>query len=291
MKVLVLGANGMIGSAIFRILIEKDDWKVFGSVRLDGTKELFSPEIGEHMIPGIDIRKEDALSKVFNQIHPDVVINCIGLTKHLPQSENPLLAIPINALFPHQLAHECGEIGARLVHISTDCVYSGRKGGYLEDDASDATDIYGKSKFLGEVDYPHAITLRTSTIGHEFRTNYGLLEWFLSQENKCKGYTRAVFSGLTTVYLAEIIRDVVVPRADLSGLYHVSGESITKYDLLQLIARVYGKSIEIIPDDQLVIDRSLRPDRFIKATGYVVPQWPALIEAMHSYRLRRPEYV
>ena len=284
MKVLVLGASGMIGSTIIRVLSEKKDWEVFGTVRSGAVKRFFPPKIVERLVTEIDVENHDTLVKVFAQVRPDVVINCVGLTKHLPGAEDHLVAIPINTLMPHRLAGLCELVGARLIHISTDCVFSGKKGSYTEDDPADATDVYGKSKFLGEVNYPHAITLRTSTIGHELQSIYGLLDWFLSQQGQCKGFARAIFSGLPTVVFAQVIRDVVIPRPDLFGLYHVAAKPIAKYDLLRLIAEVYGKSIEIVREDQFEIDRSLNAERFRVATGYVAPDWPELVKSMHSYK-------
>lgn len=284
MKILVIGASGMIGSTVLRILSEKMDWKVFGSVRDESVKRHFSASIGERLIVGIDVESQDSLVTVLDQIRPDVVVNCAGLTKHKSEAENPLVSIPINTLMPHRLAGLCKLIGARLIHVSTDCVFSGEKGGYVEDDFADARDVYGKSKALGEVFYPHVITLRTSTIGHELQSKYGLLDWFLSQQGRCKGYTRAIFSGLPTVVFAQIVRDVVIPHTELSGLYHVAAKPIAKFDLLKLIADVYGKTIDIVPDDKLVIDRSLDAKRFQLATGFVAPEWPELIKLMHAYK-------
>lgn len=284
MKIIILGATGMIGNAMFLVLSEKDDWETFGTVRSSAVKRFFSPKISERILTGIDVENMDTLINVFDRIRPDVVINCVGLTKHLVGADDPILAIPINTLLPHRLARLCGISGARLVHISTDCVFSGKKGGYTEDDLPDATDLYGKSKFLGEVNCPHAITLRTSTIGNELQSAYGLLGWFLSQHDRCKGYVHAIFSGMPTVVLAQIIRDIVIPRPDLSGLYHLSASPISKYDLLNLIASVYGRAIEIVRDEELIIDRSLNGDRFQMATGYKVPDWPELIQTMHTYR-------
>lgn len=283
MKVLVVGASGMIGSTVLRVLSEKQDWHVYGSLRNGSARQFFPATIGEHLVDGVDVKYPDALMGMMSSILPDVVINCAGLTKHKPEAEDPLVSIPINTLMPHRLAGLCKLTGARLIHVSTDCVFSGEKGSYLETDFADARDVYGKSKALGEVDYPHAVTLRTSTIGHEFQTRYGLLEWFLSQEGRCKGYNRAVFSGLPTVVFAQVIRDVVIPRPELSGLYHVAAKPINKYDLLKLIAKVYGKQIEIQPDSKLLIDRSLNAERFRKATGYIAPEWEELIEIMHAY--------
>ena len=284
MKVLVIGASGMLGSTVLRVLSEKSDWQVFGTVRDEKVKQFFSEAIGKRIRAGVDVEEQHSLIKVLDQIRPDVVINCTGLTKHKLESEDSLVSIPINALVPHQLAELCKLVDARLIHVSTDCVFSGEKGGYVESDPTDARDAYGKTKALGEVDYPHAITLRTSIIGHELQSKISLLDWFLSQGASCKGYTRAIFSGLPTVVFAQIIRDVVIPHKELSGLYHVAAQPISKFNLLKLIADVYGKTINIEPDDTLVVDRSLDATRFFRATGYVAPAWPELIKTMHAYQ-------
>lgn len=284
MRVLVLGASGMLGNAMVRVLSEKEEWEVSGTVRSSGAGRFFPPMAAWRLVTGVDVENHDVLIKLFAQLRPDVVVNCIGLVKQLADADDPLLAIPINSLLPHRLARLCDLAGARLVHMSTDCVFSGRKGGYHEKDPSDAEDLYGKSKFLGEVDYPHAITLRTSIIGHELQGAHSLIGWFLSQEQQCKGFVKAIYSGLPTVVLARLVRDVIIPQTGLSGLYHVASKPISKYDLLCLVAKTYRKSIEIIPDDSLVIDRSLNADRFREATGYVAPDWPELIKAMHSYQ-------
>lgn len=283
MKVLVIGTTGMLGNAMIRVLSEKVNWQVFGTARSESAKRLFMPDIAARLVYNVDVEQHDSLVRAMTQIRPDVVINCVGLVKQLSNAEDPLQAIPINTLLPHKLARLCELAGARLVHMSTDCVFTGNKGYYRESDPSDAIDLYGKSKYLGEVAYPHAITLRTSIIGHELLSAHGLVGWFLSQQELCSGYTKAIFSGLPTVVLAQVIRDVVIPRPDLSGVYHVAAQPISKYDLLNLIASVYEKQIEIIPDDKLVIDRSLNADRFREATGYVAPDWPTLIKTMHSY--------
>ncbi|MDO8771347.1 MAG: SDR family oxidoreductase [Burkholderiaceae bacterium] len=283
MKVLVFGASGMIGSAMFRVLSEKKEWEVHGTLRSNAWKRFFPETLAGKLIPDVDVERHDALVRVFAQVQPDVVVNCVGLTKHHREAEDPLLSIPLNALLPHRLADLCAATGSRLVHVSTDCVFSGTRGGYLEGDAPDAVDVYGKSKHLGEVADTHAITLRTSTIGHELQSAYGLLEWFLSQQGSCKGFSRAIFSGLPNVVFAQVVRDVVIPRPELSGLYHVGAQPIGKYDLLQLIARTYNKAINIERDDKFVIDRSLNTQRFQKATGYIAPGWAELIGTMHSF--------
>ena len=281
---MVLGASGMLGNTVLRVMHEKQELEVYGTVRSSSIRHLFSEEIAKKVITGCDVSDHDGLVKLFAQIKPNVVINCIGLIKQLAGVNDPLVTLPINAMLPHRLAKLCALVGARLIHMSSDCVFSGGKGNYKEDDISDATDLYGKSKYLGEVDYPHTITLRTSIIGHELRSAHGLVGWFLSQEKRCKGYKKAIFSGLPTVVLAQIMRDVVIPDSELSGIYHVAAKPISKYDLLKIVADVYSKSIEIEPDDQLVIDRSLNADRFRQATGYSALEWPELVKLMYAYR-------
>lgn len=289
MKVLVFGASGMIGSAMYRVLSAKapggnDDLEVWGTLRADETKKFFAENLRGRLVSGVDVEKQDSLVRVFSRVRPDVVINCIGLTKHHKEADDPLLALPLNALLPHRMADLCAVAGARLIHVSTDCVYAGTRGNYAEVDAPDAGDVYGKSKHLGEVDCSHAVTLRTSTIGHELQSAYGLLEWFLSQQGHCKGFNRAIFSGLPNTEFARVVRDIVIPRPDLHGLYHVSAGPIGKYELLQLIAKAYGKQIDIVRDDEFVIDRSLNSARFNQATGYKAPAWPELIQAMQVFR-------
>lgn len=168
------------------------------------------------------------------------------------------------------------------MHMSTDCVFSGQRGRYAETDLPDAIDLYGRSKLLGEVSGNRSITLRTSIIGHELQSQHALINWFLAQEGRCFGHRKAIFSGFPTVVLAEIIRDVIIPRDDLAGVFHVAAEPISKYDLLKLVAETYGKEIEIIPDDSVVIDRSLDSSRFNKISGFVPPSWPAMIAKMHE---------
>lgn len=284
MKVLVVGASGMIGSTVLRVLSQSKDLVAYGTVRNARVKRFFTSPIASRLITNVDVEHPDALVKVLDYVRPDVVINCAGLTKHKPQADDPLISIPINTIMPHRLARLCKLAGARLVHVSTDCVFSGDKGDYNESDFADASDVYGKSKALGELVYPHTITLRTSTIGHELQSKFGLLDWFLSQEMRCYGYARAIFSGLPTVIFAQIIRDVVLPHNELSGLYHIAAKPINKFNLLKLIAEVYGKSIDIVPDDKLVIDRSLDADLFRRATGYIAPEWEKMIQLMHAYK-------
>jgi len=284
MKVLIFGVTGMLGNAMFRALGADEQLDVCGTARSGTAHRYFSKKLSAQIVTGVDVENQDSLIKVFAAVRPDVVINCIGLVKQLADANDPLQAVPINTLFPHRMAALCLATRARLIHISTDCVFSGNKGNYLEDDFPDAHDLYGRSKLLGEVTYPYSITLRTSIIGHELAEQKSLVEWFLSQQGSVKGFSRAIFSGLPTIELARIVRDFVLPRPELSGLYHVAAKPIDKFNLLTLIAAAYGKTIDIAPDEKLVIDRSLNADRFKSATGYVAPEWPNLIAAMHEFQ-------
>lgn len=285
MKILIMGVTGMLGNAMFTTFLNSDlHHQVFGTARSENALQLFPPEISQHIITGVDVENHDLLIQTFAKVRPEIVINCVGLVKQLAEANNPLLAVPLNTLLPHKIADICSLIGARLIHISTDCVFSGAKGNYVESDLPDAKDLYGRSKLLGEVDYPHAITLRTSIIGHELSGNKSLIGWFLSQENQVKGFTRAIFSGLPTVELARVVQDFVLPNPHLNGIYHVAAKPIDKYSLLKLVAQVYGKNIEIVPDGNLILDRSLNAQRFYEMTGYVAPEWPDLIKQMYDFQ-------
>ncbi len=282
-KVLVLGATGMLGNAVLRFFNAAGRYDVVGSVRSYAAKQALPVNLHAKLVAGVNVDSPDSLMRLFAAVRPQVVINCIGLVKQLDGADDPLSALPINALLPHRLAHLCKAAGARLLHISTDCVFSGQRGMYREEDVSDAKDLYGRSKFLGEVAGHHAVTLRTSIIGHELSGHHGLIGWFLAQQGPVSGYTKAVFSGLPTVELSRVMHDFVIPNEGLHGLYHVSADPIDKYSLLREVARVYGKAIEVSPDQTLVIDRSLDSTRFRDAAAYAPPGWLDLIHRMHDF--------
>lgn len=281
--ILVLGASGMLGHTVLRYLKLNRSQEVIGTVRSQAAVDLLPQPLRTSVVSGIDVQDVDGLTKLFAQVRPVAVINCVGLVKQRASAAAALEAIPINSLLPHRLLDLCRRMDARLIHISTDCVFAGTTGMYREDDAADARDLYGRSKLLGEVQDPQALTLRTSIIGPELHSAQGLLCWFLSQRTGVKGFTRAFFSGLTTLELARVLCDVVLPRPRLSGLYHVAGERISKYDLLCLIGRVYGHGIEIEPSADLAIDRSLDAHKFLAATGYAALPWRELVRAMHEF--------
>jgi dTDP-4-dehydrorhamnose reductase len=289
MRILILGGSGMLGHKL---------WQLFGR-RFDTYVTVRRP-IESHFQSGIldrertltNVTAEDfgSVVKAVDSLQPQVVVNAVGIVKQATASSDPLASIPINALLPHRLAQFCSKHGIRLVHISTDCVFSGRKGNYTEEDVSDAEDLYGRTKFLGEVEGRGCLTLRTSMIGRELETSYGLVEWFLSQEGKTvRGFKRAIFSGFTTIALSEIISRAISEHPDLDGLYHVASEPISKFDLLSLVKEIYGLSVDIEPDESVVCDRSLSSERFRRATGYVAPSWPDMISQMRSDPTPYPE--
>jgi dTDP-4-dehydrorhamnose reductase len=284
-KILVLGASGMIGHMMFKVLSKYENYDVYGTVRMtENIASYFPVELVPKIRPAVDANNFDMILRSLAAIQPDVVINCIGMIKQVPfWSKDPLTIINLNAQLPHRLSLACRAAGARLIQMSTDCVFEGTKGNYTEEDNADATDIYGRTKYLGEVYYPHCLTIRTSTIGTELKGGFGLLEWFLKQEGEVKGFTKAIFSGFPTNVLAEIIGDVVIPNQSLSGLYHVASEPISKYDLLNLIAEVYEKKIVINREEGFFSDRSLDSTKFRLATGFNPLHWKKLIDKMKKY--------
>jgi dTDP-4-dehydrorhamnose reductase len=281
-KILVLGATGLLGNAVFRSMSKASGARVAGTIRREAARGLFAPEHAARLLVVEDLENPQELARLFDGARPDVVVNCIAAGR--PAPADPMRSILVHSVLPRRLLHLCGRSGARLIQIGSDGVFSGMRGAYTEDDVPDASDIYGISKLLGEVAAPGSITLRTSIIGHELQSGSGLLEWFLSQQDQCRCYTRAIFSGFPTIVLADLIRDVVIPRPDLDGVYHVATRAISKFDLLQLVARRYSKAIQLIPDDRENPDRSLVAARFEKATGYVAPDWPTLVDLMYCDR-------
>ena len=285
-RILVLGASGMLGSTIFQDFSRDPTFETFGTIRDDTLINNFAIELRGSLITNVSAVEESGILTAMSIAKPDVVINCIGIIKQLPDAKHHFENIAINAMLPHRLAKYCTATSARLIHFSTDCVFSGFQGRYKEYDTPDANDLYGRTKFLGEVSYENTITLRTSIIGHEINRAKSLVDWFLNQSEEVKGFNRAVFSGLPTIVVSHTIKNFVIPNTYLKGLYHLSGDPINKYDLLNLIAQVYQKDIKIIADDKLVIDRSLNSDRFRLATGFKPKPWSDLISEMHNEYLR-----
>lgn len=284
-KVLILGGTGMLGHTLLTQLSLLKNLDVYATARTSqGLSLWFCPDIVEKIRSDVDANNFDTVIRAFASIQPEIVINCIGLIKQLPISNDPLSAITINSLLPHRISMVCRSSGMRLIHISTDCVFGGKKGNYAETDLPDSKDLYGRTKFLGEVTYPpHCLTLRTSIIGHELKGKLGFLEWFLAQKEKVKGFSNAIFSGFPTVELAHIITDYILTDNEMTGMYHLSSDPISKYDLLKLIAEKYSKQIEIEKYDDFYQDLSLDSSAFNSVTGYKSPGWRKLVDKMYTH--------
>ena len=280
--VLVLGAAGMLGHKVFQRLSPR--FETIAAVRrpweqLPGAVQRALPRA--QTINTGDALDWEALGSRLDDIRPAVVINCVGIIKQRSEAKSPLPSLTINALLPHRIAERIGRWDGRLIHFSTDCVFNGRRGGYREEDHSDAEDLYGKTKFLGEVTVDNAVTLRTSIIGRELTGHRSLLDWFLSQQGgSVRGFRRAIYSGVTTNEMAKVVEMVITDVPRLSGLFQVVSEPIAKYDLLLLLREAYGIDVAIEPDDREVCDRSMNGDRFRAATGWQAPSWPALVREL-----------
>jgi dTDP-4-dehydrorhamnose reductase len=294
-KVLILGVTGMLGHALLRELGGRPELAVTGTARDPaGVARHFPARLADGVITGVEATDFEAVGRLIRRSAPDVVINCIGVIKQDPRVQDPVATVTVNSLFPHRLARECEDAGARLIHVSTDCVFSGLSGHYSEASAADPGDFYGRSKLLGEVTAP-ALVLRTSIIGPELSGHRSLLDWFLASSGTVRGFTRAVYSGVTTYEFARLLSEVVIPRPDLTGLVHVAADPITKHDLLRLIAAEYDWPGEIVPDDQFTCDRSMTATRLLDLTGYRPPDWPTMIREMREsaerWELRTPGMV
>lgn len=277
MRVLVLGGDGMLGHRLLACMTPWHDVRVTLRQDLAAYEQfrLFTPE---NSFSGVDARVPDCLSAILADFHPQIIVNAVGIVKQRPDAHEHVVNLEINSLLPHRLALICRAIGSRLIHISTDCVFSGKRGKYREDDLPDAQDLYGRSKLLGEVSEPPALTLRTSMIGRELWRKTSLLEWFLAQRGPVKGFCNAIFSGLTTTELARLIEMLIVKFPEASGLYHVSSEPISKYDLLRLIRDKLAVSTEIRPDRDFHCDLSLDSTRFRKTFNYSPPSWSIMVD-------------
>jgi len=279
MRILILGGDGMLGHQLLHHLAQKHDARVTLRQPL-GVYARFSIFQPKNSYPEIDVRARTSLLETLEDFHPEAVINAVGIIKQQPIAADNIANIEINALLPHRLALLCKEAGAKLVHFSTDCVFSGKTGHYKETDPSDPDDLYGKSKFLGEVSEPHCITLRTSIIGRELVRKKSLFEWFLAQRGTVHGYRQVIYSGFTTHEMARIVEKILLERPTASGIYHVSSAPISKYELLCLIKKKLRLSVEIIPDDEIRCNRSLDSTRFRLEFNYVPPTWNAMIDEL-----------
>ena len=281
MKILIVGAAGMLGYTLLHALAAFNAHEIHGTIRAKAQGPL-SLLAGVTLHEHIDVHNLDCIRGVAVEVLPDVIINCVGIIKQLDTSKSHLATISLNALLPHQLADIASSVGAKLIHFSTDCVFSGLRGNYSDNDVHDATDLYGKSKSLGEVAYTPHLTLRTSIIGHELASQHSLVDWFLSQRDTVRGFSKAIFSGLPTIEVARVLQEFVLPHPALTGVYNLGVAPIDKNSLLLLIKDQYGSPARITPYADFVIDRSLDSNSFREATGYKAPEWPELIAAMHA---------
>ncbi len=283
MKILILGGEGMLGHKVFQILSQRfETYATFQHPQGSWKRyPMYEQAARGQLVSGVNALNFETVVRALAQTRPEVVINCIGIIKQLQEAKDPILSIQLNALFPHRLADLCAATGARLFHMSTDCVFSGRKGNYTETDIPDPEDLYGRTKLLGEIDRPGCLTIRTSIFGRDFVKDSALLEWFLSQRGKTvKGYTRAIYTGFPTQVLAQIMGDLIEHYPTLSGLYQVASAPISKYELLVRIRDAMNLPIEIEPEDQFFCDRSLDATRFRAATGYAIPSWDEMISTV-----------
>jgi dTDP-4-dehydrorhamnose reductase len=287
MKILIVGGDGMLGHQLLQSLGVKHDVRVTlrGPVSAYREYQLFSERnaVGE-----VDARNFERVADVATRFAPDAIVNCVGLVKQRPNAKSSVLAVQINSLFPHQLRDLSEDLSARLLHFSTDCVFSGRTGNYLESDVPDATDVYGRSKLLGEVQDAPGLTLRSSIIGLELSHHASLIEWFLAQRGVIKGFRHAIYTGITTLEMARLVDRVLTQHADLHGVWQVASAPISKYDLLTKFAKALNRAdVEILADDTFFCDRSLRGDAFQAATGYVAPSWDEMLAELADQVRRR----
>ena len=278
MKIYILGITGMLGSKLFLEFLKKK-YKVRGSARYIH-KEFNKFKSNIDLIT--DVYDLNKLKKKIKKFNPKIIINCVGVIKQKINKIDEKDIFYVNSIFPHELYKISELVNAKLIHFSTDCVFNGKIGNYSENHAPNAYDIYGFSKRLGEINYKNSITLRTSIIGHEIKGKYSLLEWFLNQKKNCEGYSKAYFSGLPTIEIFDFLEKHILNKKKISGLYNLSSTKISKFKLLNLIAKIYGKKIKIIKNKDFKIDRSLNSKKLKKTTSYKSPSWIKLIKKMFN---------
>ena len=270
----------MLGHKLVQKL--KIDFNVWTSFRDSYKKyEIFKIFDQKKVVDGVNVLNFESIQKIIKEVNPEIVINAVGIIKQLPSSKEVIKTLLTNSIFPHQLAEICAEENRYLINISTDCVFDGAKGNYKEEDISNASDLYGRSKSLGEVNRERCLTIRTSIIGRELFTNHSLVEWFLCNKGvRIKGFVNAIYSGFPTIILADIISALLKNRNFLEGLYHVSSEPINKYELLKLLKKAFQINVDIEPFEEFKIDRSLNSDKFREQTNFVPLSWEEMITIM-----------
>jgi len=281
-SILVIGASGMLGHRLWLDLSK--DHHVVGTLRTPNPvlASWASSSSSATLESGFDALDFSGIESLIEKLRPDFVINAVGAIKQYKtmSSEN---MIQLNALLPWRLADACRSHGAKLILVSTDCVFDGEDGNYLETDPTNAKDLYGRSKALGEVtDRDDVLTLRTSIIGRELRGDLSLVEWFLEaskSQQEISGFSKAMYSGLPTHTLAQCVQKIIEQKTFLSGLFHISSEPIDKFSLLQLLARKIGYEGEVVPKSLPVVERSLNSEKLRSAVDFEIPsRWEELIE-------------
>lgn len=277
MKILILGGDGMLGHQLLKSLTGRHEVCVTVRQELGAYQAygLFNPK---NTYDGVDVHSTHKLLGAVGGFKPNVIINAVGIVKQRPTAIESVPSLEVNSLLPHHLAVMAKAVNARLFHFSTDCVFSGRKGHYVEGDVADADDLYGRSKYLGEVSESHCFTLRTSIIGRELSRKTSLVEWYLSQLGEVNGYRNAVYSGFTTIEMANIVDMLITQYPDAHGVWHVSSDPINKYQLLLLLKKYFGVHSTIVPYDDYHCDRSLDSSRFRSAFRYCPPTWESMIK-------------
>lgn len=280
MKILIFGANGMLGHKLVQQLRGRFD--VSGTIRGSfDTVEPFGIFERESTIENVSAQDIPSIEGAIQTVQPDVVVNAVGVIKQLPSAKDVITTLEINSIFPHRLAEFGAKYGFRLITVSTDCVFDGVKGFYNEEDTPNAADLYGKSKNLGEVTSENCLTVRTSIIGRELGSAHSLIEWFLSNRGgTVSGFKNAIYSGFPTIVIADIIVSLITDHKELSGLYHIASDPINKFDLLTLVNEYYNASVNIEASEEFKIDRSLDASRFNKLTGFVPEPWEEMIRKM-----------
>ena len=284
MKVLIFGVTGMLGSCMYKYFSNLNEFRVIGVLRNVNKKSFFNENPNSRLINFDNYNNFPKLEKFIKNMQPDYVINCLGVIKQKINETNPETTLFINSYLPHLIDKLSSIHNFKLIHFSTDCVFDGHAGLYKEDDIPLPQDFYGLSKLLGELETKNTLTIRTSIIGHELESTYSLVNWFLSSRNSVQGFTNAIYSGFPSVEIARIIHKFIIPNKSLSGIYNLSSNPISKYELLKIISKQYKHNIDIVSDETVVIDRSLDATLFNMKTKYVCPSWPKLIQDMFEFQ-------
>jgi dTDP-4-dehydrorhamnose reductase len=285
-RVLVLGATGMLGHKLVQQLAAHG-LSVFGTMRSSSAPDTPAARVAlgvaEKVLHDVDVLQDGALQAAIEMVDPDVVVNAVGVIKQIGVAKDPVTSIATNALLPHRAAGFCSKRGTRLIQFSTDCVFAGRKGPYAENAPTDAEDLYGRSKILGEVSGSGRLTIRSSIVGRELRGRSSLIEWFLSQRGgQATGFTGALYTGLTTNVMSDLVAKLITEHPQLDGVWHVASDPISKHELLQLVNNRYELGISLRPDDKFFCDRRLDGRAFTERTGFTAPSWDVMIARMHD---------